>query len=79
MAHHSPFVTVAGAGKARDMVSTEQLSTLGPFYLGFWPAPPRAFFCPRGKLLRKNMVSRHAHDMVTAFSSDLTHHACTLA
>ena len=60
-------MTVAGAGKARDMVSTEQLSTLDPFHLGFWPASPRAFFCLSIKLLRKNMVTRHAHDIVTAF------------
>ena len=67
MAHHSPFMTVAGAGKARGMVSTEQLSTLDPFHLGFWPASSRAFFCLIGKLLRKNMVTCHAHDIVTAF------------
>lgn len=67
MAHHSPFMTVAGAGKARDTVSTEQLSTLDPFHLGFWPASPRAFFFLIGKLLRENMVIRHAHDIVTAF------------
>ena len=60
-------MTVAGAGKARGMVSTEQLSTLDPFHLGFWPASSRAFFCLIGKLLRKNMVTRHAHDIVTAF------------
>lgn len=79
MAHHSPFMTVAGAGKARDMVSTKQLSTLDPFHLGFWPAPPRAFFFLSGELLRKNTVPRHAHDIVTAFPPVLTHHACTLA
>ena len=79
MAHHSPFMTVAGAGKARGMVSTEQLSTLDPFHLGFWPAPPRAFFCLYGKLLRKNTVAHHAHDIVTAFPTVPTHHARTLA
>ena len=79
MAHHSPFMTMAGASKARDMGSTEQLSTLDPFHLGFWPAPPRAFFCLHGKLLRKNTVGRHAHDIVTAFPTVLTHHARTIA
>lgn len=79
MAHHSPFMTVAGARKARDMVSTEQLSTLDPFHLGFWPASPRAFFCLHDKLLRKNTAARLAHDIVTTFPSALTHHACTTA
>jgi hypothetical protein len=44
-------MTVAGARKARDMVSTEQLSTLDPFHLGFWPASPRAFFLPARQAL----------------------------
>ena len=54
-----PFMAVAGAGKARDRVSTEQLSTLDPFHLGFWPASPRAFFCPCRTL---------PHGIVGAFS-----------
>ena len=44
MAHHSPFMTVAGAGKARVMVSTEQLSTLDPFIWVFGPRPRGPFF-----------------------------------
>ena len=65
MAHHSPFMTVAGAGKARDMVSNSQLLT--HFIWVFGPRPRGPFFCLIGKLLRKNMVTRHAHDIVTAF------------
>ena len=67
MAHHSPFMTVAGAGTARDMVSTEQLSTLDPFIWVFGPRPRGPFFCLQDKLLRKNTKVRHAHDIVTAF------------
>ncbi len=44
MAHHSPFMTVAGAGKARDRVSSEQLSTLDPFIWVFGPRPRGPFF-----------------------------------
>ena len=67
MAHHSPFMTVARAGKARDMVSTEQLSLLTHFIWVFGPRLRGPFFCLSIKLLRKNMVTRHAHDIVTAF------------
>src|SRR5450830_1541806 len=45
----------------------EQLSTLGPLIWVFGPRPRGPFFCLIGKLLRKNMVTRHAHDIVTAF------------
>jgi len=44
MAHHSPFMTVAGAGKARDMVSTEQLSLLTHFIWVFGPRLRGPFF-----------------------------------
>lgn len=77
MAHHSLFMTMASAGKARDMVSNSQLLTHFIWVLG--PRPRGPFFCPHGKLLRKNTVARHAHDIVTAFPTVLTHHARTLA